>query len=361
MTETITIEIPSHILESLQITPAQLKIELALRLYDEYNLSIRQAAEVAGITEGVDIYSRQLLDKNEHDRFYNFFSLLKHKTTTGISSQEWSASPGDELKQLLTTYEQLLTTKEMVKRVNSISQATEEICRELRLSTMNIAGFAEVLLEAGGTFSLEHQKEHLQSIGRNGVYLRRIIRTLEDIVKIESGDLRLQFDEVDLKKVVEETIAGALKIAKGTKIELECNIPDDLPKVWMDAYRISNVLYSFILNARFFDTAGILKIHIALMHDKGWITIVITDNGDGMPADYTETWTRYGYAMSLDASGIGRLERAVGEYLIKVHNGEINIEYNEGNGTCITIKLPIRPSKVSEQKVAAYRCSTVVK
>lgn len=315
---TTTINIPLHLPENLQLTPDQLKLELATYFYKEYNLTPQQAGKMVGFSEADCEFLRMHLFEPEIFR-----------------TKEWVTKAGSEMSSLLQAYQEWMATKEVTKQFQAICQIVDRICFELETSLSFIAAPFEFMpedtwdpmSEAGRRFLL-YTPSYLRGAKRNLAMLR-------DILNIETGKLDLTFSAVGVAEIIKAVSTELDKVKETVKFVYE--IPDGVPDIWVDKEKIQQALLNFILNATVIGSK--LSVHIAVDHDGSqWVRVVITDNGGGIPVDYIEHFCRK--PASLGGS-IGRLEIALGEYVIEKQRGNIKFEHQPGIGTTITTQLPI--------------------
>jgi signal transduction histidine kinase len=303
MTETVSNEIPKEILHQLKITPDTAKIEFIAWLREQYGISLEQAEKIVGVGR----------------------------------SQEWFVKPGDELGELTKLHQEIPIIREFARRFEAIGQLISITQPLLALQIRAVRDLLEMLIEP--SFANE-QKLSLSNWGIGLTRkMERTINLLSDIIAVERGDVQMKVEAVDPQSLITATISTASELAEQNFVKLSFEVSENLPKIWGDTAILQKALLNIILNIRF-DKAE-AKIEITCFHENQGIIIRIADNGDGIPAAVSEVFIRR-VESGLSPLDFGRLEVALGQYLIQKNGGEIYFEHNYGKGSVTTIKLPIR-------------------
>lgn len=149
----------------------------------------------------------------------------------------------------------------------------------------------------------------------------------------------------DLKAVIARTL-GLLRYDKGFRgIEIVREVPEDLPVIEADGDRIQQVLMNLLLNARdALRGQRDARITIAAADPGERLSITVTDNGPGIPAEVRARIFEPFYTTKAHGSGTG-LGLAVCRDIIREHDGLITIDSAPGRGAAITLSLPRAPRK----------------
>ena len=129
---------------------------------------------------------------------------------------------------------------------------------------------------------------------------------------------------------------------KSQSITLE--IMDDMPIIIGDKDRIEQVIINIISNSiKYTSENG--KINVKLAKDGEYISIKVIDNGIGIPKEDTirlfERFYRVDKARSRVLGGTG-LGLSIARQIVEAHNGSIKLDSVYGEGTVVTIKLPLK-------------------
>jgi two-component system phosphate regulon sensor histidine kinase PhoR len=215
------------------------------------------------------------------------------------------------------------------------------VSHELRTPVSTIQGYAETLLE-GALEDKEHAREFLRIIHDDAGRLAQLIQDLLDLSQIESGKLSLTFESCALEPVVDKVLAGLKHQAQARSIHLTKKIPARLPKIRIDAMRISQVLFNLVDNAIKYNNAGGSVTVSARETDHG-IEVSVVDTGIGIPPEdlprIFERFYRVDKARSRELGGTG-LGLSIVKHIIQAHQAEITVDSQPGHGSTFRFTLP---------------------
>ncbi|MBN2004941.1 MAG: GAF domain-containing protein [Anaerolineae bacterium] len=253
-------------------------------------------------------------------------------------------------------YQEAQDTAEKLKEVDQLkSQFMANMSHELRTPLNSIIGFSRVILKGIDGPLTDMQKTDLTAIYESGTQLLNLINDILDISKIEAGKMEFSFETTDLKEVVKSVLLVSSALVKDKPIELQADIPNDLPTVMADTRRIRQVLTNLLSNAAKFTDQGFIKV--SAMYDNYQVIMSVQDTGIGIPADRlgavfvrfeqvdSSSTRRYG------GTGIGM---PLSLEFIKAHGGDMWLESKVGAGSTFFFSLPINgpESKPKEGEVA---------
>lgn len=218
------------------------------------------------------------------------------------------------------------------------------LSRELRTQLNSIIGLSELinretLQAAGGAPYASYAKD----IGRSGVQLLAVINDLFDLSEAEAGHLVLDEADVDLAALINDGVEMMREAAEKAKVALVsegCDVP---VRARIDAHKTKQILFNLLSNAvRFTEADGHVCVRLQVEADDR-ITIVVTDDGIGMPGNLTPI-AMMPFTPAGDASGHGRHGAGLGlplvKRLVELHQGAVEIESEVGKGTTVTVTLP---------------------
>lgn len=214
------------------------------------------------------------------------------------------------------------------------------VSHELKTPLTSIKGFAETLLE-GAMHSQEHLIQFLEIIHKESERLDRLIRDLLDLTDIEQKKLQLNWTNVDLVKIVEDTLLLLKPIAEDQQISLQSSHPNQAI-VRGDPDRISQILVNLIHNAlQYTPQGGRVEIKIEPWEEKGYQLSVI-DTGVGLKESdiprIFERFYRVDKARSRSSGGTG-LGLAIVKHLVEAHQGELHVASKLGEGSRFSLFL----------------------
>jgi PAS domain S-box-containing protein len=220
------------------------------------------------------------------------------------------------------------------------SEFLSSMSHELRTPLNAILGFGQLLQLEDLT---QEQAESVDHILRGGRHLLELINEVLDISRIESGNLSLSTEPVDVLEVVKDTVDLIRPLAAEREITVQAPSPDDpSPTVDADRQRLKQVLLNLASNAvKYNRHAGTIRVACQAAAG-GRVAIVVTDTGPGLSADKMarlfRPFDRLGAEQSeVQGTGMGL---ALSKGLVEAMDGSLTAESVEGQGTTFTVELP---------------------
>jgi len=244
----------------------------------------------------------------------------------------------DELAQLSLSFNQM--TLELEKAENLRKQLIGDIAHELRTPLATIKGSMEGLMDG----VLPAGQDTYHQVYQEAERLQRLVDDLQDLNRVESGAIQLNFEKYPVKELVEITQRRLLRQFDEKGVSLILDIPDDLPKVSVDADRIGQVFINLIGNSlQYTPTGGVVTVMAE--EKKNQILVTISDTGIGISLEnLSYIFTRFyrvdkSRSRAGGGSGIGL---TIAKHLVESHRGKIWAESpGLGKGSTISVLLPI--------------------
>jgi len=246
---------------------------------------------------------------------------------------------GDELDYLVRTFNRMIERLEA--SFQQMKQFSADVSHELRTPITAIRGQLEVALFTAKTTEQyrEAMFNALQDIDR----LSQIVRALLLLAQAESGQLVLQKSRMNLCEVVEDLVEQFQIPAEEAGVRLTAEVPARcLAEV--DRVQIERLINNLLSNALKFTPKG-GRVRVALSPSPEYAEIVVEDTGRGIaPEHLPHIFDRFyrvpgsGTAPSPD-QGLG-LGLSFVAWIVKAHNGTIEVDSAPGQGTRFTIRLP---------------------
>ncbi|MGB9628570.1 MAG: sensor histidine kinase, partial [Thermodesulfobacteriota bacterium] len=185
---------------------------------------------------------------------------------------------------------------------------------------------------------------------RNINRLTNILNDLLSLSRIESGKMEMNFQELDLKVII-EFVSNSLKLqAENKSIKLGLEISEEMPKVYGDREKLEQILTNLLGNAiKFTPEGGEILITAKPFQpdgekDKKMVSISVKDTGIGIPKEHLsqifEKFHQVEGSLHRSTSGTG-LGLAITKGLVEAHQGRIWVESELGKGSTFTFTLPI--------------------
>jgi signal transduction histidine kinase len=221
------------------------------------------------------------------------------------------------------------------------SEFLAALSHELRTPLNAILGFADVLLsEVDGPLS-DDARENLTVLRGSAEHLRALIDDILDLSAMESGELTLEFTEVDVHAIAAEVVREARVTAQGKPLDIR--LSGSPAHAWADARRVRQIIGNVVANAVKFTPGGSVTIGVSLSGE--FVVATIADTGPGIAPDQQaaifEEYRQVG-PISDSRGGVG-LGLAITRRLVRMHEGSIELESALGQGSTFRIFLPTHP------------------
>ncbi len=240
-----------------------------------------------------------------------------------------------------------------VKRANEAkSDFVSFVSHELKISMTSIKGYAKLLdMGTAGEVS-EAQRDFLRVITSNVDHMDALVRDLLDLSRIETGRLRLKKEPVAIQTLVQKVLQAVQGEIEARELNLTLDVPEDLPLVWGDQARLTQVITNLMSNAYKYTPAGgsiAIKCQVSSgavqePSDRDFVTISVSDTGIGISAeDQARVFTEFFRAddpLVQEAGGTG-LGLSITKRLVEMHGGRIWFESEPGQGSTFHIALPL--------------------
>ncbi len=216
------------------------------------------------------------------------------------------------------------------------------VSHELKTPLTSLKGFIETL--AGGALKEpERSQAFLKMMEEDTNRLTRLIEDLLELSKIESKEIPLTLEKLDLKAEIETVTSGFEPLLRQKALTFE-NCVESI-QVWADRDRLRQVLINLIDNAiKFNKERGRIIVRAGEIGDK--VRISVEDTGIGIPEKATprifERFFRVDKARSRELGGTG-LGLAIVKHIIEAHGGSVSCESRLGDGSKFSFTLPTRP------------------
>ncbi len=223
------------------------------------------------------------------------------------------------------------------------SDFVANVSHELRTPLTSIIGFAGILKATGELGARE--RHYVERIYDSSQSLLALINDVLDFSRLESGRLKLERSDVDLKDFVEGLVRQFRVLATEKGLKLEHVIEPDVPQMWfLEKQATKQILTNLVANAIKFTEDGHVRLEIALV--SGRLTFKVCDSGIGISEDQLErVFERFERGDSSTArkySGTG-LGLAISKQLADQMGATLTVSSVVGSGTTFTLSVPEVP------------------
>lgn len=261
--------------------------------------------------------------------------------STRIDSHHYN----DEISELGETINYMASELSEADRVKNDFIST--ISHELRTPLTAIKGWGETLLQVGDTDPTLLSKGMQVIIDESG-RLTGIVEELLDFSRMQSGKLSMRLEKIDVLAELDDAVFVFRERALREGIELIYNVPHLPAPMNGDANRIKQVFVNILDNAFKYTEQGGKVIVVANIIDTT-LEIMVGDTGCGIPEEDLPHVTEKFYRSCVSARGSG-IGLAVVDEIIKLHHGTLKINSVVGEGTTVSVLLPIEPVVLTDER-----------
>ncbi|WP_435259318.1 PAS domain S-box protein [Thioclava sp. FR2] len=252
--------------------------------------------------------------------------------------------------------ERLREARERAEAANRAkSQFLANMSHELRTPLNGVLGMVELMT---GDESAEERREMLATIRTSADHLLGIVNDILDLAKVESGNVELQTRPLDLAEICHDVGDVHTVVAARKNVALKVIVDPRLAEPRLgDRQRLTQILHNALSNAVKFTERGSVTLQAALMPGDV-VRFSIQDTGIGMTLEETgrvfDEFTQADGTITRKFGGTG-LGLSILRRLVDLMKGKVALDSVKGQGTTLTIELPMPRAVVAERKPTAER------
>lgn len=233
----------------------------------------------------------------------------------------------DEVGQLAIAFNNMATSLAGTESVRR--SFIGNVSHELKTPMTTIAGFVDGILD--GTIPEDKRDKYLHIVSDEVNRLARLVRSMLNIARMESGEMKLAPTEFDLHQIVCTTVFTFEQKIDEKQLEIR-GLDQGKLMVSADADLIHQVVYNLVENAvKFVNKGGFLDFSYRV--EGGMTALIIRNSGDGIPKDEIphvfEKFYKSDRSRGLDKNGVG-LGLHIVRTIINLHGGDIIVRSIEG-------------------------------
>jgi signal transduction histidine kinase len=166
-----------------------------------------------------------------------------------------------------------------------------------------------------------------------------------DMAKVEAGRTIVRLSSVDVRELLDTLRAVVTRLPAHSGVELRFDEPGDVPVLETDAFKLSQILRNFIVNALKFTEAGHVRVCAHTAPDREMVQFEVSDTGPGLSAeDQRRAFEEF---VQLSAERHGEL-RGTGlglpltRRLAAILGAEVGVQSTLGRGATFSVRVPTR-------------------
>ena len=245
----------------------------------------------------------------------------------------------DDLEALQWTFRDITERKELDRLRDDM---TSMIYHDLRSPLANVLSSLNMITASTDLAQDESTEMLLKIASGSAQRIQRLVSSLLDINRLESGQDIVTQSEVQAAQLVHESIEAVLPSAKSRSQQVRAALGEGLPNVWVDEDMIRRVLINLLENAsKFTPTSGRLEVG-AKVENGQWIMFWVADNGVGIaPEDRQRIFEKFTRVKGKErVSGLG-VGLAFCRLAVNGHGGQIWVDDDHPEGTRFNLTVPI--------------------
>lgn len=221
------------------------------------------------------------------------------------------------------------------------SEFVTTVSHDLRSPLTAILGYVE-LIERAGPLN-EQQQEFVRRVQMSVEQITRLISDLLDLGRIEAG-LDATKEKTPIAVLARYAVEGLRASAETKGLDLEVDLPEDLPMILGSPVRLRQMIGNLLENAIKYTPSG-GTVRLEARHEADQIILRVSDTGPGIPAaDQPYLFDKFyrGTNVRDDQPGTG-LGLSIVKSIVDQHGGRIWVDSRLGEGTTFTVVLPAEP------------------
>jgi signal transduction histidine kinase len=261
-------------------------------------------------------------------QYQNFFKLLNDQVVTALTN--------------VHAFEEERKRVEALAEIDRAKTAFfSNISHEFRTPLTLMLGPLEELLHSQANLKSK-EIENVEAAHRNAIRLLRLVNTLLDFSKIESGRTDATFRLADLRIFTKDITSNFRSLIEKARLDFKLQLGTLSDNVYVDYGMWEKIVFNLLSNAFKYTLHG--SISIGLEQQGQHVVLTVSDTGVGIPEKEIprmfERFHRIANAAGRSYEGTGIGLSLVAE-LVKIHHGTITVSSKFGMGTTFTVTIPV--------------------
>ena len=303
---------------------------------DSFLRNVNLAAVASAITASVFALAMGSLLARTLTRPIRELTAVTQSMADGQLGQQVAVRTKDEIGELASSFNQMSHDLADASRLRK--QMTADIAHDLRTPLTVLRGYTEGLKKG----SLAGSEKLFNIMHEEVLLLQHLVEDLRTLSLADAGELKLNKRAIDPKALLERTGLAYIMQAEEKGLALRVDAPSNLPAIFVDGERMTQVLNNLVSNALRYTSTGEIVLSGTAVHET--VQLQIKDSGVGIPAEELpyifNRFYRADQSRHRTVDGASGLGLAIAKAIVDAHDGKITAVSNPGAGTTFIITLP---------------------
>lgn len=273
------------------------------------------------------------------EKYLNYFELIADQIATGTNN--------------VLNFEAERKRNEALEELDrSKTVFFSNISHEFRTPITLMLGPLEELLQKNVSGLANEERQHLETTHRNALRLLKLVNTLLDFSRIESGRQQASYVRTNISTFTENLASNFRSVMEKAGLEFSVQAEKIARPVYVDRQMWEKIVFNLLSNAFKFTLDG--KITVRISAEEEFFSMTVEDTGIGIPENELphmfERFHRIQNAVGRTYEGTGIGLSLIME-LVKMHGGAIGVESRVGSGTKFIVTIPYGKSHLPEDLV----------
>ncbi|HVJ32608.1 MAG TPA: ATP-binding protein [Terriglobia bacterium] len=262
-----------------------------------------------------------------------------------VELKRLNAELEDTNRGVVALYSELDEKAEQLRRASDLkSRFLSNMGHEFRTPLNSILALSGLLMDgADGELSVE-QRRQVTYIRGSAESLTELVNDLLDLAKVEAGRATIRKSSFSVSELV-GGLRGMLKpLLHSAKVALVFDEPNNLPPLYTDMGKVSQILRNFISNALKFTEEGEVRLSIRLAASHGRIDFAVSDTGIGIAEEHRaavfDEFVQIESPLQTRHKGTG-LGLPLSKRLAELLGGTVSLQSEVGKGSTFTLSIPL--------------------
>ena len=300
-----------------------------ISLLDSSELSLSKDNKITDITKNLDIieFCSESVSKNQNEKIIELSFPTRHYNIKSKLINQYLLVVIKDVTNIISLDK---TRKEF------FANTSHELKTPITSMKLNIEALQNSKLKRND-FDFEF---FLEKIKQDSNRLEKISKEIIDVHAIESGQLKVNFEDIQISDLINELNEEFSSILDAKKIKFEYSIQKKIPRIKIDKSMFKTALENLISNAIRYSNKD-SKIELICIYDDENFYFNLRDYGIGISdKDLPHIFERFYRVDGLRSERHSGIGLSIVKQIIDVHNGDIAAESSINEGLLVKIKIP---------------------